>query len=101
MGLGFSKGGMLAGQQQVPNNFVNKTYDPECKWSYDEKLGGYPPVANDGKKDLGAYICPSTFRDLSDFVYSWPYDRFGEDKVWVADQELAVRNLPPVSSFPR
>jgi hypothetical protein len=90
---------MLTGQQQVLNNYVNKTYDPECKWLYDEDLGGYPPVANDGRKDVSTYICPSTFRDLSDFVYSWPYDRFGEANVWVADQELAVKNLPPVSAF--
>ena len=92
---------MLPRQQEQSSrlpykDYVNKTYDSECTWIYDESLGGYPPVANDGRTDLATYICPSTFRDLSDYVYSWPYSRFAENKIWVADHDLAVRNLPPV-----
>lgn len=75
-----------------------KTYDPECTWTYEEKRGGYPPVAYNGRGDVAMYICPSTFRDLADYVYAWPFDRFGEDQVYIPDKELAMRNLPPVSN---
>ena len=74
-----------------------QNYDPQCKWTYDEATGGYPPVANDGRRDLANYVCPSMFRDMSDYVYSWPYAHFSEHDVWVADPLLASQNLPPVS----
>lgn len=69
----------------VQNEYQSKTYDPECKWAYEEMEGGYPPVANDGRKDLATYICPSTFRDMADYVYAWPYERFGESQVYIPD----------------
>ena len=83
----------------VHDEYISKVYDPECRWTYEEKEGGYPPVANDGRKDIAKYICPSTFRDMADYVYAWPYDRFGESQVYVPDKELALRNLPPVRNF--
>lgn len=74
-----------------------KTYHPSCKWtSTSEKHGGYAPVANHERKDLADFVCPSMFRDLSDYVYQWPYAHFGEREVWTADPPLAAQNLPPV-----
>jgi len=75
------------------------TYDKQCQWTYNEATGGYAPVANEGRRHLAGYICAAVFRDMSDYVYSWPYHRFSEYDVWVADLELAARNLPPVSKI--
>ena len=77
----------------------DKKYHPSCKWVYNETKGGYPPIANNGREDLVEYVCPSMFRDMSDYVYQWPYEHFGEHDVWVADPALAAENLPPVSDY--
>lgn len=76
-----------------------KAYHPSCVWTYEREQGGYAPVANDGRHDLAEFICPSMFRDMSDYVYAWPYDHFGEHDVWVGDPALAAQNLPPVCTI--
>jgi hypothetical protein len=68
------------------------SYAGSCKWEYKEP-GGYPSVAFTG--ELGDYVCPTMFRDLSDYVYGWPYKHFGED-VQVMDSSRIADNLPPV-----
>ena len=78
-------------------SLYQSTYDKRCQWTYNETGGGYAPVANEGRRHLAEYVCAATFRDMSDYVYSWPYKRFSEYDVWVADVELAAKNLPPVS----
>lgn len=83
----------------VLQTFEQKMYDEQCQWTYNEDEGGYPPVANEGRHHLAQYVCAATFRDLSDYVYSWPYHRFSEYDVWVADVELAANNLPPVGEL--
>jgi len=44
-----------------------KSCQQACKWSYMEDSGGYPTPAFSGP--LGNYLCPSMFRDLSDYVF--------------------------------
>lgn len=73
---------------------TSKEYASECKWSFSRDEGGYPLVAFDG--ELGDFVCPSMFRDLSDYVFGWPFSHFGED-VFVLDRSRIRGNLPPVS----
>lgn len=71
-----------------------KSYPDDCRWTFEKEKGGYPLVAFEG--DMGAYVCPSTFRDLSDYVFGWPYSHFGEN-VHVMDNNQVPQHLPPVS----
>lgn len=77
---------------------TSKEYASECKWSFSRDEGGYPLVAFDG--ELGDFVCPSMFRDLSDYVFGWPFSHFGED-VFVLDRSRIRGNLPPVSQAGR
>ena len=94
LGLGF----FIKNDSSILVSSVN-SYHPSCKWIYEEHQGGYEPVANNGRRDLAEFVCPSMFRDISDYVYQWPYEHFGEHRVWVADPELAAQNLPPVGTI--
>lgn len=71
-----------------------KSYPEDCRWTFEKEKGGYPLVAFEG--DMGAYVCPSTLRDLSDYVFGWPYSHFGEN-VHVMDNNQVPQHLPPVS----
>ena len=55
--------------------------------------GGFPPVAFPPPHD--DYLCPSNFRDASDWVFAWPWSHFGED-AWVASGSAAARCLGDV-----
>ena len=63
-----------------------------CRWPYSQ-ANGYPTTAFHGA--LSDYLCPSMFRDLSDWVFKWPFSHFKE-KVKTADQDVAAACLPPV-----
>jgi hypothetical protein len=82
---------------QVPANqsTVTKSYPPECQWTFNKDGGGYPLVAF--KNSLADYICPSAFRDMSDYVFGWPFSHFGEE-VYVLDKKKVPPHLPPVSA---
>lgn len=44
------------------------------------------------------FICPSTYRDLADWVFAWPFKHFNEHP-WVAPKPLAARcmaNMPVI-----
>jgi hypothetical protein len=59
-----------------------------------QSVCGYPGVAFTGA--LEAFVCPSMFRDLADFVWSFPFGWFNESDIRVAARDVAARCLPPV-----
>lgn len=63
-----------------------------CRSKYDLQRG-YPTEAFSG--NLADFLCPSMFRDLSDYVFKWPFSHFGE-KLSVAPPDVAAKCLPPV-----
>ncbi|CAH1783524.1 unnamed protein product [Owenia fusiformis] len=63
-----------------------------CTVKYDIAKG-YPPVANSGL--YGDYLCPTMFRDMSDYVFGWPFSHFHE-VVNVPDLSEVLDCLPPV-----
>jgi len=66
----------------------------KCRTQFDSAGGtGYPPVAFPGPK--GDMISPSMFRDMADYVISWPFAHFGESVYQVAPDDLD-HCLPPV-----
>lgn len=77
--------------KKKPPNYIKKKED--CIWNFNATKGGYPAVAFEGER--GGYVCPSMFRDLSDYAVSWPFEHFHEDvRTWDPDRVSAV--LPPV-----
>ena len=54
---------------------------------------GYPGVAFKGV--LGSFVCPSMFRDLSDYVWSFPFSHFKESTT-LAPREVASICLPRI-----
>jgi len=63
-----SSSGPSADGAPPPVAATPKTCKQACKWSYEEESGdGYPTPAFSGP--LGNYLCPSMFRDLSDYVF--------------------------------
>lgn len=75
-----------------PPAFIEAERD--CIWNFNANNGGYPTVDFQGKR--GDYVCPSMFRDLSDYVVSWPFDHFHENvRTW--NPETVTTILPPVS----
>mmetsp|Transcript_48498 Transcript_48498/g.97573 ORF Transcript_48498/g.97573 Transcript_48498/m.97573 type:complete len:596 (+) Transcript_48498:53-1840(+) len=64
-----------------------------CKVAFDESGGGYPTPSFSGP--LADFVCPSMFRDLSDYVWKWPFSHFKES-VSTADPGLAAKCLPSV-----
>lgn len=93
-------------QNTSERKLIYKEYPEQCKWEYDESKGGYPAVALMGQGGEGEgssmaireYVCPSMFRDLSDYVYGWPYAHFKENIV-VYDANAVADHLPPVSKY--
>ena len=59
-----------------------------------QSVCGYPGVAFTGA--LESFVCPSMFRDLADFVWSFPFDHFKESDIRVAARDVAARCLPPI-----
>ena len=76
-----------------PGELPTKECKSLCRWPYNEAGGGYPTPAFSGA--LGDFLCPSMFRDLSDYVFKWPFSHFKE-KVATAPHREAAKCLPPV-----
>ncbi|GMH76113.1 hypothetical protein TrST_g9453 [Triparma strigata] len=60
--------------------------------------GGFPPVAFSSSPLIASFVCASTFRDMCDYVYSWPFEHYSE-KVWSErgiDNAGIAKCLPPV-----
>jgi hypothetical protein len=64
-----------------------------CRWAYASGGGGPPGVAFVGAP-LNQYVCPTMFRDLADWVYSFPYKHFGE-KVTTPTLDAVIACLRP------
>ena len=53
---------------------------------------GYYPAAVEA---FAGFVCPSAFRDASDWVFAWPWQHFSE-KAWVAPTKTAASCLPQI-----
>ena len=67
--------------------------DTNCKWIFQSAGRGYPSVAV--PEAFADYVCPSMFRDMSDYVFSWPYNHFSEN-VSIQSPDSMTELLPPV-----
>ena len=67
--------------------------EPNCRNRFVPNVG-YPRVAFDGF--IGELVCPSMFRDLTDYVLTWPFAHFEEDVYFAESLSTAKKCLAPV-----
>ena len=67
--------------------------EPNCRNRFAPKVG-YSRVAFDGF--IGELVCPSMFRDLTDYVINWPFAHFEEDVYFAKSLSAAKKCLAPV-----